>query len=107
EKGNGINAASRVSLDTAFNEKKIESITDTGIQKILLNHLNNYLGQKDVKGKEISPELLAFSPEGIEEMNKDIIALNGGQFHQPILKVRTYELKGSRFNVGQTGNKED
>lgn len=33
--------ASRVSLDTTFSKKKIESITDTGIQKILLNHLAN------------------------------------------------------------------
>lgn len=107
EDGNGVNAASRVSLDTTFNESKIESITDTGIQKILLNHLNNYLGQKDEKGKEIAAELLAFSPEGIEEMNKNIIALNNGKFHQPILKVRTYESKGNKFNVGQTGNKKD
>src|SRR5690606_26813181 len=49
--------------------------------------------------------LLAFSPEGIEEMNKNLIALNNGRSHQPILKVRTYEPKGNKFPVGQTGNK--
>ncbi len=107
EQGNGINAASRVSLDTSFNEKKIKSITDTGIQKILLNHLRHYAEQKDEKGKEIPPESLAFSPEGIEEMNRNIATLNNGKFHQPILKVRTYEPKGNKFNVGQTGNKKD
>jgi CRISPR-associated endonuclease Csn1 len=103
--GNGINTASRVSLDTSFNAKKIESITDTGIQKILLRHLENYAGHKDEKGKEIAPELLAFSPEGIEEMNKNMVALNLGKDHKPILKVRTYEPKGNKFMVGYTGNK--
>ncbi|MGF1924330.1 MAG: type II CRISPR RNA-guided endonuclease Cas9, partial [Bacteroidia bacterium] len=99
------NVASRVKLDVSFNEKKIESITDTGIQKILLAHLKNYKGTLDEKGKEIAPELLAFTPEGIDEMNKNIRSLNKGKCHQPILKVRTYEPKGNKFSVGQTGNK--
>jgi CRISPR-associated endonuclease Csn1 len=100
------NVASRVKVDTTFNQKKIESITDTGIQKILMAHLENYKGNFDEKGKEIAPELLAFTPEGIDEMNKNIISLNNGKFHQPILKVRTYEAKGNKFNVGQTGSKK-
>jgi CRISPR-associated endonuclease Csn1 len=89
--------ASRVSLDTSFSKNKIESVTDTGIQKILLNHLANYNDQ---------PEL-AFSPDGIEEMSKNMVAINNGKFHQPILKVRTFEPKGNKFNVGVTGNKKD
>lgn len=98
--------ASRVSLDTSFSAKKIkDSITDTGIQKILLAHLANYENQLDEKGKAIAPEALAFTPEGIDEMNKNIQQLNNGKFHQPILKVRTYEPKGNKFQVGQTGNK--
>jgi CRISPR-associated endonuclease Csn1 len=32
--------------------------------------------------KERNPEILAFTPEGIEEMNKNIIELNDGIFHQ-------------------------
>lgn len=99
------NVASRVKVDTSFNEKKIESITDTGIRKILLAHLEKYQGILDEKGKALTPELLAFTPEGIDEMNKNIILLNKGKFHQPILKVRTYEAKGNKFSVGQTGNK--
>lgn len=102
------NVASRVSLDTSFNEKRIiETITDTGIQKILLAHLKNYKNRFDEKGKEIAPETLAFTPEGIEEMNKNIVELNKGKFHQPILKIRTYEAKGNKFNVGLIGNKKD
>ncbi|NHN26363.1 type II CRISPR RNA-guided endonuclease Cas9 [Flavobacterium jejuense] len=102
------NVASRVSLDTSFNEKRIiETITDTGIQKILLAHFKNYKNRFDEKGKEIAPETLAFAPEGIEEMNKNIVELNKGKFHQPILKIRTYEAKGNKFNVGLTGNKKD
>ncbi|MFP9117694.1 type II CRISPR RNA-guided endonuclease Cas9 [Flavobacterium sp. RNTU_13] len=101
------NVASRVNLDVSFNEKRIiETITDTGIQKILLNHLNRYKGVTDEKGKEIAPETLAFTAEGIDEMNKNIVALNNDIFHQPILKVRTYEPKGNKFNIGQTGNKK-
>jgi CRISPR-associated endonuclease Csn1 len=99
------NTASRVSLDTSFNDKKIESITDSGIQKILRNHLELYKGKKDDKGKEIAPETIAFLPEGIDEMNKNIFQLNNGIQHQPILKVRTYETKGNKFPIGVTGNK--
>jgi CRISPR-associated endonuclease Csn1 len=47
----------------------------------------------------------AFSSEGIEEMNKNIVALNNGKQHQPIYKVRTYEKADNKFAVGQTGNK--
>jgi CRISPR-associated endonuclease Csn1 len=100
-------AASRVELDESFNEKKIESVTDSGIQKILKKHLNNYKGIKDDKGKEITPESLAFSAEGIDALNKNIKSLNSDLFHQPIYKVRTYETLGNKFNVGISGNKKD
>jgi hypothetical protein len=97
--------ASRVILDSSFNSKKIESITDTGIQKILIRHLEKYNEEKD--GKTIERPDLAFSPEGIEDMNKNIVELNNGKRHQAILKVRTYEPKGNKFNVGYSGNKKD
>lgn len=98
--------ASRNLLDTSFNEKKIKTITDTGIQKILLRHLNkpNYQNQTDKDGNAIKPENLAFSKEGVQDMNSDLLNLNDGKPHQPIVKVRTWE-EGSRFAVGYTGNK--
>ena len=74
--------------------KKIEGITDTGIQKILKAHL---------KTKDSNPEI-AFSPDGIDEMNRNIVELNNGKFHHPIYKVRRYE-KGNKFPIGKTGNK--
>ena len=87
--------ATRKPLDVSFDQKKIlESVTDTGIQKILLAHL-------EAKGNNTE---LAFSPDGIDEMNRNIVALNNGKFHQPILKVRVYE-KADKFAIGQTGNK--
>ena len=87
--------AVRKPLDTSFDKKKItESVTDTGIQKILLRHL-------EANGNNAES---AFSPEGIEAMNKNIIELNDGKGHQPIYKVRVYE-KADKFAVGQTGNK--
>src|SRR5690606_37084385 len=81
--------ASRVNLDTSFGTKKIESITDTGIQKILKNHLSKF--DENVNGTIIEHPELAFSPEGIEEMNKNIRELNDGKPHKPIIKIRTYE----------------
>ncbi|WP_333851658.1 type II CRISPR RNA-guided endonuclease Cas9 [Epilithonimonas sp.] len=90
-----ILTATRKSLDTSFDLKTINSITDTGIQKILKNYL-------EFKG---NPEL-AFSPEGIEDLNNNIEKYNDGKAHQPINKVRIYEL-GSKFQVGQIGNKKN
>ena len=98
-----INAtAGRVLLDNSFDKKKIETITDTGIQKILLKHLQQekYQNQKDENGKIILPHELAYSEEGIDDMNKNLIN------HQPIIKVRTYE-QGSRFPVGHNGSKKN
>ena len=88
--------AVRKPLDTSFNAKKIkESVTDTGIQKILLNHLSN---------NQDNPNL-AFSPDGIDEMNRNLTTLNDGKYHQPIYKVRVCEPQGNKFSVGTSGNK--
>lgn len=95
--------ASRSSINEAYNTNSIKSITDTASQKIMLNHLEKYNETKDSKVIE-HPEL-AFSPDGLDEMNKNIVQLNDGKFHQPIYKVRTFEPKGNKFNVGTTGNK--
>ena len=92
--------ASRVALSESFSRKQLESVTDSGIKKILKNHLKSYT---DENGKERFD--LAFSPEGIKALNKNIKELNNGKGHQPIYKVRVYE-EGSRFNVGFKGNKK-
>ena len=87
--------ATRKAIDTSFDAKRIATITDTGIQKILLNYLNS-------KGNDPN---IAFTPEGIAEMNKHIMDYNNGKQHQPILKVRVSEPKGAKYQVGETGNK--
>ncbi len=89
-----VMVASRVPLDASFDLKRIQSITDTGIQFILKNHLDKCNGNSD----------FAFSPEGIVDMNSTIKDLNNGKLHQPILKVRTFEPMGNKFNVGVKGN---
>ncbi|MCR9066839.1 MAG: type II CRISPR RNA-guided endonuclease Cas9, partial [Cytophagales bacterium] len=89
-----IITATRKAVDATFNLKTIESITDEGVQKILKNYLTSKEGDSE----------LAFSPEGLEEMNKNIARYNEGKPHQPIYKVRVFEL-GSKFPLGQTGNK--
>jgi CRISPR-associated endonuclease Csn1 len=101
----GTNAASRVSIDITFSSEIIKCITDTGIQKIMLRHLekyNEYKGEKMVEHPE-----LAFSPDGIDELNRTIKELNNNKPHHPIYKVRTYEPKGNKFNIGTSGNKKD
>ena len=91
-----IITATRKALDKSFNKDKIKKITDTGIQKILINYLESKNNDTE----------LAFSPEGIEEMNKNITQYNDGKFHQPIFKVRVYEKGKGRFILGNTGNKK-
>ena len=91
--------ATRTALTEKFTRKQLESVTDTGIQKILENHIKNYL---DDKGKERFD--LAFNETGIDEMNKDIQSLNNGKPHQPIKKVRVYEV-GNKFSIGEEGAK--
>lgn len=90
-----ILTATRKPLNTGFDLKVIGSITDTGIQKILKNFLLS---------KNNNPEI-AFTPEGIEELNKKIPQFNDGKPHQPIYKVRVFET-GSKFSVGSIGNKK-
>ena len=85
--------ATRTPLSDSFTRKQLDSITDTGIQRILNNHVKNYL---DDKGKEQFS--LAFSREGIEQMNANITKLNNGKKHKPIRSVRIYEV-GKKFGV--------
>ena len=93
--------ATRTALSEKFTRKHLNSITDIGTFQILSNHLQAYT---DEKGKERFD--LAFSPAGIDDLNKNIISLNNGKFHHPIRKVRLYEV-GEKFNIGTTGNKKD
>ncbi|MDP1764931.1 MAG: HNH endonuclease domain-containing protein [Sediminibacterium sp.] len=99
------NVASRENIDESFNTDHIKKITDSGIQKILINHLAKYNELKD--GKVIEHPDLAFSPDGLDDMNKNIIALNNRKYHHAIFKVRTFEPKGNKFNMGATGNKKN
>ena len=89
-------SASRTMLDTSFDKKKIEKVTDSGIRAILLRHLQEY--NEDPK--------MAFTPDGIAEMNRNIKRLNNGHDHKPILKVRVAEAFGMKFAVGYNGNKK-
>lgn len=82
----------------------IEKITDTGIQKILENHLKTKVTINE-KGEKIYHPEIAFSPDGIDEMNRNIVTLNKGKYHQPIFKVRIFEKSEKKFAIGQTGNK--
>ena len=86
--------AKREELSANFNAVSIDKITDSGIRDILRRHLE-LCGNK--------PEE-AFSHEGIERMNQNILVLNNGKPHKPIYKVRIYE-NAKRFAIGTTGVK--
>ena len=75
-------------------EKVISQITDTGIQKILTNYLNENINKIEY----------AFSAEGLEHMNENIAQYNDGKQHKPIYAVRLFQPKGNKFLVGLTGN---
>ena len=87
--------AARKPLDTSFDKECIASITDTGIQKILLNYLESKGGDPAI----------AFTSEGIAEMNQNIAVYNDGKKHQPVIKVRKSTKLGKKFAVGQIGCK--
>ena len=87
--------ATRKTLDTSFDSKHIASITDTGIKIILQNYLLSKGGDPTI----------AFTPEGIVEMNQNISKYNNGKKHMPILKVRLYTKLGKKHSVGQNGCK--
>lgn len=95
-------SANRSTVDISFNEKKIEAVTDSGIRAILLRHLHQEK-YRDAEGKYLSE--LAFSPEGLAEMNEHLKELNGGKPHMPIYKVRVAEALGMKFPVGESGAK--
>ena len=96
----------RKSLDKSFNLDKIAKVTDTGIQKILRNYLTQEKFAYKEKGEIKYNSELAFSPEGIDDLNKNIFQYNDNKFHQPIFKVRIYEKGKGRFILGTKGNKK-
>lgn len=104
--GENGSTATRKLLDITFDEKRIAKITDTGIQKILLNHLKQDIYQNvfDENGKNTPTHEVAFSEKGLDELNKNIQVLNNGKNHQPIKKVRVFE-ESKRFALADTGNK--
>ena len=77
-------------------EKAIEQITDTGIQRILTNYLN-------ANSDNIE---FAFSAEGLEKMNENIAEYNNGKQHKPIYKVRIFQPKGNKFQIGVKGHND-
>lgn len=80
-------SAVRKTLDTSFTYKMIEKVSNQRIKNILKTHLDSHNGKSE----------MAFSPEGIEEMNS--------QLHHPIFKVRIYESMGKKFRLGSKGNR--
>lgn len=99
--GNSLESFALITSDKIL--KVIGSITDTGIQRILERHLDNYKEITDDKTKYDIEN--AFSSDGVKELNKNILQLNNGKFHHPIYKVRTSDAMGKKFAVSEEGQK--
>lgn len=99
--GNDLESFAQIPSDKII--KVIQSITDTGIQQILENHLNNYKKVVDDKTKFDTEN--AFSNDGVKELNNNIVKLNNGKFHHPIYKVRTSDAMGTKFPISEKGQK--
>jgi len=99
--GNELESFASIPSDKII--KAIQSITDTGIQRSLENHLDNY--KEVIDGKTKFDTENAFSSDGVKELNKNITELNNGNFHHPIYKVRTSDAMGTKFSVSEEGQK--
>ena len=92
-----VATATRTALTEIKNQKHIDKIVDSQIREVILpNHLKNYV---DETGK-VNFEL-AFSQDGIDDLNKNITVLNNGKSHKPIFKVPMFEI-GSKFSVSES-----
>lgn len=87
---------SRTLINDKFEYSDIAKIADAGIRTILTNYL---------KAHDNNPKI-AFTPEGITEMNRDIRKYNNGKDHKPIYSVSKKEALGMKFKVGYRGNKQ-
>ena len=102
----------KVALREKLKEKMIiDSIDVDGkrISKVDVFTKTLKLTEEEQKNTKHNPQL-AFSPDGVNELNKNIKELNGGKDHKPIYKVRLYETKGKMFSVsddiGNSKNKK-
>lgn len=96
--GDKIVTSVRTELKKITSEKHIEKIFSKRVQKIISNHANLYI---DDKGKLNFKQ--AFSQEGIEDLNKNIVSLNGGRRHKPVHKVKLIE-NGNHFPITKDTN---
>jgi CRISPR-associated endonuclease Csn1 len=94
-----ITTATRKPLSEITNERQLNTITDSGIVKILKNHLKSYIDENEKENYE-----MAFNQDGVEVLNNNIQKLNDGKKHQPIKKIRMFT-HNTMFPVGDEGAK--
>ena len=65
-------------------------------------HVDVFVKNRSVDGMAIShnPQI-AFSAEGIEDMNRNIVELNNRKMHKPIYQVKMTQAKGKAFIVSE------
>lgn len=98
-----VNDVIKVAIQDKLSENPV--IDDIEIDGKRIKEVDVYtrtlkLDEDDLDKVKHNPQL-AFSTDGIKEMNKNIKELNGGKDHKPIYKVRLYTAMGNKFPVSE------
>jgi len=123
---NHLNKYNSIKVNVTNISKYVDNIIDEELQKSIKGMLlNDTLGDKitfgdknineidvftadiefDHKEKIYMNPQLAFTFEGIVDLNKNIKELNDGKNHKPIFKVRMFTPLGTKFPVSENGEK--
>lgn len=88
-----VNEDQRSIVDEYMNNEKIKDIL-----------IDVFVKDRSTEGKTIfhNPQI-AFSAEGIKDMNSHITELNNGKNHKPIYKVKVTQALGKMFPVAEKG----
>lgn len=78
----------------------VDKYMSDGIEKDIL--IDVFVRGKNTEGKTVSHNPhIAFSTEGIKDMNSHIVELNNGKNHKPIYKVKVVQALGKMFPIAE------
>ena len=97
-----LDEASRCYNDIVTEDQRtiVDEYMTNGSTKDIL--IDVFVRERSTKGKAIShnPQI-AFSAEGIKDMNDHIVELNNGKSHKPIYKVKVTQALGKMFPIAE------
>lgn len=90
----------QIEKELPLTETKIE---DKKLEKTAI-FISDFQSDFDKDDVQMNPQL-AFSADGVKELNTCIKELNGGKYHKPIYAVRLFTTLGKQFPVAEDGVK--